>query len=210
MIGNGTAAVGCIEGIRSVDPAGEIVVVSGEKHPAYGRPLISYYLENRTDLEHMQYREDGFYEKNGCRVIYGRRAVSLDPAGKSVTLDDGQTLLFRYDAKNRQAEYVKKVTVEDGTAAFTLAEGGDYFLAERALAGSLNDEETDAEQSVIRDETEKISLGMPEKSDETSADGLREPENIPGWAVPAAGGAAAAAVVAAAAVILHRKRKGQR
>lgn len=94
MIGNGTAAVGCIEGIRSVDPAGEIVVVSGEKHPAYGRPLISYYLENRTDLEHMQYREDGFYEKNGCRVIYGRRAVSLDPAGKSVTLDDGQTLTY--------------------------------------------------------------------------------------------------------------------
>ncbi len=45
IIGNGHAAVGCIEGIRSVDPDGEISVVSGEAHHVYSRPLISYYLE---------------------------------------------------------------------------------------------------------------------------------------------------------------------
>ena len=34
IIGNGIAAAGCIEGIRSVDPEGEITVVSGENRAA--------------------------------------------------------------------------------------------------------------------------------------------------------------------------------
>ena len=33
IIGNGVAAAGCIEGIRSVDKDGEITVISEEKHP---------------------------------------------------------------------------------------------------------------------------------------------------------------------------------
>ena len=89
IIGNGTAAVGCIEGIRSADGAGEITVISAEDHPVYSRPLISYYLEGRTDLERMRYRPEGFYGENGCSVIYGKRAVSIDPDKKSVLLDDG-------------------------------------------------------------------------------------------------------------------------
>ena len=34
IIGNGVAAAGCIEGIRTIDPAGQIIVISGENHPA--------------------------------------------------------------------------------------------------------------------------------------------------------------------------------
>ena len=56
IIGNSIAATGCIEGIRSVDASGEITVISEEKHAAYCRPLISYYLEGKTDLRRMQYR----------------------------------------------------------------------------------------------------------------------------------------------------------
>ena len=96
IVGNGTAAVGCIEGIRSVDRQGEITVVSAEKHAVYSRPLISYLLEGKTDLERMKYRGDAFYEDNGCRVLYGRRAVSLDVEKKTVSLDDGSAL--PYDA----------------------------------------------------------------------------------------------------------------
>ena len=94
IIGNGTAAVGTIEGIRLRDKAGEITVVSEEKRAVYSRPLISYYLEGKTDLEKMKYRPDDFYEKNGCRVLYGRRAVSLDPEKKTVALDDGNVLPY--------------------------------------------------------------------------------------------------------------------
>ena len=96
IVGNGTAAVGCIEGIRALDAEGEITVVSGEDRPVYGRPLISYYLMGKTDLAKMNYRPADFYEKNGCRVLYGHRAGALDPNKKTVTLDGGEAL--PYDA----------------------------------------------------------------------------------------------------------------
>ena len=79
IIGNGTAACGCIEGIRSVDQENPILVLSEEKYPVYGRPLISYYLEGKTDLKHMGYRDADFYEKNRVQVLYGQKAASLHP-----------------------------------------------------------------------------------------------------------------------------------
>lgn len=94
IIGNGTAAVGCIEGIRSADTDSRITVVSQERHAVYCRPLISYYLEGKTDLERMQYRSADFYEKMGCTVLYGKTAVKIDTGTKNVLLDDGTTLPY--------------------------------------------------------------------------------------------------------------------
>ena len=96
IIGNGAAAVNCVEGIRSLDREGEITLVSEEKYATYCRPLISYYLEGKTDTERMRYRPQDFYEKNGCSVLYGRRAVRLDAQKKLVELEDGTAL--SYDA----------------------------------------------------------------------------------------------------------------
>ena len=96
IVGNGVAAVGCIEGIRSLDPAGPITVISAEQYPVYCRPLISYYQEGRTDLQRIYYRSAGFYPDHGCQVLYGRRAQTLDPAARRITLDDGTEL--GYDA----------------------------------------------------------------------------------------------------------------
>ena len=50
IIGNGTAAVGCVEGIRTLDQTGSITIVSAEPYPVYGRPLISYLLEGKTKI----------------------------------------------------------------------------------------------------------------------------------------------------------------
>ena len=94
IIGNGVAAVGCIEGIRASGGEGPITVVSAENHPVYSRPLISYYLEGRTDRARMQYREADFYEKNGCSVLYGVTAERIDPAAKRVFLSDGSVLPY--------------------------------------------------------------------------------------------------------------------
>lgn len=94
IIGNGVAAVGCIEGIRSVDKASGITVISEEAHPVYCRPLISYYLEGKTTLDKMNYRKTDFYEENGCRVIYGKKAVKIDKDCKKVVLDDGTMLPY--------------------------------------------------------------------------------------------------------------------
>ena len=94
IIGNGVAAAGCIEGIRSIDSEGVITVVSAENHAVYCRPLISYYLEGKTDLQRMQYRSADFYEKMGCQVLYGKKAVKIDSTAKTVTLDDGAAVPY--------------------------------------------------------------------------------------------------------------------
>lgn len=94
IVGNGVAAAGCIEGIRSIDHAGEITVISEEKHAVYCRPLISYYLEGKTDPGRMGYRSPGYYDKMGCRVLYGRKAVCIRHESKNVELDDGNTVPF--------------------------------------------------------------------------------------------------------------------
>lgn len=96
IIGNGVAATGCIEGIRSVDKLSKITVISAENHAVYCRPLISYYLEGKTTLEKMNYRAGGFYETNGCDVIYGKQAVKIDKGNKTVLLDDHTNI--KYDS----------------------------------------------------------------------------------------------------------------
>ncbi len=94
IIGNGAAAVGCVEGIRLADPLGLITIISEERRHVYCRPLISYYLEDKTDLEKMKYRDDGFYDRNGAEVLYGKKALSIDPAAKTVALDSGETVAY--------------------------------------------------------------------------------------------------------------------
>ena len=96
IVGNGVAAANCLEGIRSVDREAEVTLVSEEKHEVYCRPLISYYLEGKTDTERMRYRDADFYSRLGCQVLYGRRAQRLVPESKTLELDDGTAL--PYDA----------------------------------------------------------------------------------------------------------------
>ena len=95
IIGNGAAALGCIEGIRQIDRETPVTVISAEPYPAYCRPLISYALEGKASPENMNARPADFYEKNGCEVLYGKKAVRIDPDGHTVTLGDGQILPYK-------------------------------------------------------------------------------------------------------------------
>ena len=95
IIGGGIAAAGCIEGIRSADKDGKIVMIAEEGRPVYCRPLISYYLQGKTDFERMKYRDDTFYEENNCELIY-EKAVAIDEDRHSVLLESGESI--PYDA----------------------------------------------------------------------------------------------------------------
>lgn len=94
IVGNGVAAVGCIEGIRKVDKDTPITVISAEKHPVYCRPLISYYLEGKTDLDRINYRSETFYSDNGCKVIYGETVSKIDPDKHTALLSGGQEISY--------------------------------------------------------------------------------------------------------------------
>ena len=92
ILGGSIAAVAAIEGIRSEDKEGDILVVGEEPCKAYGRPLISYYLLGETDLPRMDYRPETFYEENHVMLRLGVRAERIDPERKIVTLSDGETI----------------------------------------------------------------------------------------------------------------------
>ncbi len=89
IIGNSTAATFAIEGIRSVDPEGTLTVISEENRPAYGRPLISYYLYGKIAKENLSYRPAEFYENNNVALMLGERVVKILPEEKKVLLFGG-------------------------------------------------------------------------------------------------------------------------
>ncbi len=94
IIGNSIAAAGCIEGIRSVDKAGDITVISDEPYHVYSRPLISYLICGKTDEERMKYRPGSFYKDNGVRTLLGVKALKVDYKSKAVELDKGAPVSF--------------------------------------------------------------------------------------------------------------------
>ena len=94
IIGNSTAAVGCIEGIRQIDKASPIFVISDEPYHTYSRPLISYLLYGKTDLERMKYRDSDFYKKNNVTTYLGKKVVKIDNEKKEVVIDDGERVAF--------------------------------------------------------------------------------------------------------------------
>lgn len=93
IIGNSAAAVGAVEGLRQVDREGEITIISREKYHTYSRPLISYLLQGKTDLERMKYRPNCFYSENGATLVFAE-AREIDADSKRVLTDKGD---FPYD-----------------------------------------------------------------------------------------------------------------
>ena len=94
IVGNGPAAVGCIEAIRRKDTEGSITLFSKEAEHTYSRPLISYLLEGKTDERRMRYRGPDFYRENGVDVRLGVEATAVDPQTHTVTGSDGSTAVY--------------------------------------------------------------------------------------------------------------------
>lgn len=94
IIGNSAAAIGAVEGIRQVDKAGAITLISSEPYHTYSRPLISYYLAGKVTEEKMYYRKPDFYQVNGVETILGVAATEIDSAAKAVKLTDGRQVAY--------------------------------------------------------------------------------------------------------------------
>ena len=94
IIGNSTAAIGAIEGIRKYDSSTPITVVSDEPYHTYSRPLISYYLGGKVTKENMIYRPLDFYQRNNVQTMLGIKAMSIDYNEKNVLLENGEKLRY--------------------------------------------------------------------------------------------------------------------
>jgi NADPH-dependent 2,4-dienoyl-CoA reductase/sulfur reductase-like enzyme len=93
IVGGGLAAQRCAETLRSRGFAAPVTIVCGEPERPYDRPPLSKgLLSGEIEEDAVRYREPGWYEDNAIRLLFGRRAVGLDPAARRVELDDGSGL----------------------------------------------------------------------------------------------------------------------
>ncbi|WP_407385064.1 NAD(P)/FAD-dependent oxidoreductase [Ruminococcus sp.] len=134
IIGGGAAAVSCIDGIRSRDREGGITVISKEAHPAYFRPLISYYLEGKSKKDNIFCRDADFYEKNGCEVVYGT-VTEMYQDQKAVVLSDGSKIPYdRLCICTGSSPFVPPMKgIESVDKRFTFLTIDDAFAIERAV-----------------------------------------------------------------------------
>jgi len=127
IIGNSAAGIAAVEGIRQIDKSGEIIIISGEPHHTYSRPLISYLLQGKTDEQRMKYRGYDFYEKNGCIFLAGKTVVKVCPDKKEILLDGGE--IIAYD----------KLLVATGSSAFVPPFEGFDTVPQKFTFMSLDD-----------------------------------------------------------------------
>ncbi len=90
IIGAGLAGASAIGGIREIDGNGPILLMGAEKHLPYDRPPLSKKLwSGKKKVEEIFIKDRKYYEENGVTLLEGRKAVSVDPVGKTVTDEKG-------------------------------------------------------------------------------------------------------------------------
>jgi nitrite reductase (NADH) large subunit len=88
IIGNSFAGIFAAEAIRRSDAEGRIKIVSKEPEHTYSRAMIHELLAGMVAEPLVYLRDADFYEKGRLDAVLGKAATRIDPAGKTVTIDD--------------------------------------------------------------------------------------------------------------------------
>ena len=85
IVGGGLAAASAIEGIRSRDTEGSILLLTRENHSPYHRPPLSKDLWfGKSTADKLPVHEPAFYSENRVELLLRREVVELDPEKHSV------------------------------------------------------------------------------------------------------------------------------
>jgi len=118
IIGGGMTADAAARGIRELDPSGSIGLIGAESDPPYDRPPLSKALWTSADLD-IIWRNT---KETDTALLLGRKAVSLNPAGRRVVDDQGSTYTY------------EKLLLATGGTPRRLPFGGDGVIYYRTLA----------------------------------------------------------------------------
>src|ERR1019366_8106070 len=95
MVGAGQAAAQAVQSLRAEGFAGAITLIGDEAYPPYQRPPLSKaYLLGTFARERLFLKPDAFYREAGCDLILNATVAKLDRAAKTVSLQDGRTLVY--------------------------------------------------------------------------------------------------------------------
>jgi NADPH-dependent 2,4-dienoyl-CoA reductase/sulfur reductase-like enzyme len=118
IIGGGMTADAAARGIRELDPSGSIGLIGAESDPPYDRPPLSKALWTSADLNIIWLNT----RETGAALLLGRKAVTLDPAGRRILDDQGSTYTY------------EKLLLATGGTPRRLPFGGDGIIYYRTLA----------------------------------------------------------------------------
>ena len=92
IVGGGMTAAAAARGARDAAPGAAVALIGAEPHPPYNRPPLSKALW-KGDPEAGIWRTE---DVAGVEMILSRRVTAIDPAGRRVTDDRGET--YEYDS----------------------------------------------------------------------------------------------------------------
>ncbi|MEJ2647416.1 MAG: FAD-dependent oxidoreductase [Sedimentisphaerales bacterium] len=92
IVGGGLAGCYAIDGIRSQDSAGSVLLISMESYLPYDRPPLTKKLWfGKKKVEDIFIRDRQYFVENGTKVLLETQAVSIDAANKTVTCEGEET-----------------------------------------------------------------------------------------------------------------------
>jgi NADPH-dependent 2,4-dienoyl-CoA reductase/sulfur reductase-like enzyme len=118
IVGGGMTGDAAVQGIRSVDAAGRIGIISTEPDPPYNRPPLSKTLWKGESLDSI-WRKSGHHE---VTLLLGRTVASIDAANKQVV-----------DTQGHRYSWEKLLLATGGTPR-RLPFGGDHIVYFRTVA----------------------------------------------------------------------------
>lgn len=97
IVGGGLCGAAAAQALRDEGFEGRIVLVGDEMLPPYERPPLSKeYLRGEQGRERLLVHPESWYAEHDVELRLGVRGAALDPAGRTLDLEDGERL--RYDA----------------------------------------------------------------------------------------------------------------
>ena len=95
VIGSGPAGLAAAKSYRDNDGAGPVCIVTSDLDLPYNRPPLSKdFLRGETAEDELALEQAAFYAEHDIEVRLGHSVVGLDPAARTATLEDGDTLAW--------------------------------------------------------------------------------------------------------------------
>ena len=95
IIGAGQAGSSLAVKLRALGCANTITLIGEEPTPPYQRPPLSKkYMLREMDVARLFLRPAAFYAEQNIDLLTNTRVVSIDPADKQITFNNGDTLAY--------------------------------------------------------------------------------------------------------------------
>ncbi|MFQ5577999.1 MAG: NAD(P)/FAD-dependent oxidoreductase, partial [Anaerolineae bacterium] len=135
IIGNSAAGNAAAAAIRRFDRAGEVLLLSAEKHPSYYRPLIPHLIDGTKGDDALL--RDALHTPPNVAARLNCRVEAIDPAAQTVALAGGETLPYDRLLLSTGSTPIKPdIPGLDRPGVFTLRTWDDALAIRRAAEGT--------------------------------------------------------------------------